>query len=126
MLLKDLFHARRGPEKVDRRGAGRGDGCDDGLEFVFQKAGCREFRAIFQLGHAQGDAIGGGDADGRGAADDHVLDAAGHFQVAAMGDELFFAGQQALVEHDHGAVFPFDDWMHGLSPWLRAVRIILD
>ena len=41
-----------------------------------------------------------------------LADAVGHLQVAAVGDELFLSGQQALVEHDHGAVLPFYDRMH--------------
>ena len=119
VLLKSLFHARRRPKKVDRRGAGGGDGANDGRELFLQESGLLRSGIVLQFRHAQGDAVGGGDADGRGAADDHAADAFGHLKVAAVGDELFFSGQQALVEHDHGAVLPFDDRMH----WIFSLII---
>ena len=63
----------------------------------------------------EGDPHGGGDADGRGAADDHVLDGGSDFEVGAAGDEGLFERQAGLVDHDDARGGPFNGFDHGNS-----------
>jgi len=66
------------------------------------------FPAELNLARTERDPHGGRHADRGSAADDHVLDRGGDFPVVAV-DSVDLAGrQQALIDHDHAPVRPFD------------------
>ena len=58
--------------------------------------------------NAQRGSHGRGHADRRRASNDHVADGFGDFAVIGVGVADFFAGKEALVEHDDAAVGPFN------------------
>ena len=62
--------------------------------------------------HAQRQAHGGGDADGRRAADHHGLDGPGDLFRGLAGDVQLRRRQLALVDHHDGVVFPLDGRQH--------------
>ena len=80
--------------------------------------------------NAKGDAHCGGDADGRGAANDHVADSGGDVSVVGISTAHNFGGQGALVNHDHAGRGPFDGlhYAHGgmapviVEPKLQGTR----
>ena len=58
------------------------------------------------LAHAEREAHRGGDADRRGAANDHRADGAGHLLRRTAPDIQFLAGQLALIDHHDRIVLP--------------------
>jgi hypothetical protein len=101
----ELFlHPVDGPEKIDGGGARF---CQDGADLV-------EFRLQFGDGfrvamkHADRDTHCGGNAYRRRAANHHVGDCGGDFAVVRIGVVNFLGGKQALVEHDHAFISPFN------------------
>ena len=87
------LHAVDGPEEIDRGGPGSGQARADALE-LGGELGSRRGRGLHC---AQGDAVGGGDADSRRAADDHGDDDLGHLLIG--GGEYI-----ALLEWELGLV----------------------
>ncbi len=59
------------------------------------------------LADAEGYAHGGGDSDGRGAADDHVADDGGDLLVVGCEDVGLFEGELGLVEEVNAVGEPF-------------------
>ncbi len=116
LLLRDALqggaerpHPIDGPEKIDRGGTRAGQGFTNAVEI----------RALL---HAEGDTHGGGDADGRGAANHHRADGDGDLHVAGAGDKDLFPGQARLIDHHDARISPFNCFDHELlfSHWLTV------
>ena len=71
----EALHAVDGPEEIDGGGPGTREGVADEFDF-----GIEVWRGGVE--DPEGDSHRGGDADGRRAADDHVLDGGGDFEVS--------------------------------------------
>ncbi len=101
-------HALDGPEEVDGRGPGRAHQLAVVVEVLFEVGD----RSADGLPRAERDAHRRRDADGRRAADDHLLDGVGHLLAGAEGKILLLVRQEALVDHAHALVRPFDGLNH--------------
>ena len=82
------------PEEIDGGGAGLGEGLGDDGDFGGEVGDGGGGAAVDADGHAHR----GGDADGRGAADDHVADDGGDLLVVGRENVDLFKGKLGLVE----------------------------
>jgi hypothetical protein len=98
---EDAPHPVDGPEEVHRGGTGRGEAATEPVEIA------REIARAQRAG-AERDAHAGRHTDRRRAPDDHVLDRARDLAMVAVDPIDLSRRQQALVDHDHAAVPPFD------------------
>src|SRR5690348_3584249 len=111
--IKFFAKAVDGPEKIDGSGASAGKRLANFLKFRAQFL--ERLRA--RMHDAEGDAHRGGHADGRSAADDHVLDGLREFAVIGIGVVDDLGGKAALIEEDNALVCPPD--------WLDAAQDVL-
>jgi len=107
-LGEERLHAVDGPEEIHRcRSRSGEDGADVrelGGELL---GGCG-----VGLLRSEGDAEGGGDADGRRAADDHGYDHVGHLAVAGGENVGFFQWELGLVDKPDAFRGPFEGKNH--------------
>ena len=97
-------HPAHGPAQVDGGRAGGGDvgaGLPQSADEVVALPG-------LQLGGGQYHRVGGGNADGRGAADAHLGNGGGGGAVVGNADDAALVGQQRLVEQLQAAAGPVD------------------
>ena len=92
-LLKAAAHAADGPEEIDGGGTGFAHDAADLAEAV---AELRDAGDV-ELARAQGDAHGGGHADGRSAAHDHGANGVGDGFIVGAVDPDFLGRQLGLV-----------------------------
>jgi len=92
-FLSDLVHPLKGPEEVDRRGAGGGNLIGNGFQLL------KEFLLGIGLdGHgAQRQPIGCCHTDGRGPSDAQSLDGVTHLSVVGDIQKGHFQWKQCLV-----------------------------
>jgi hypothetical protein len=99
----EVADLRDTPEEVDGGGAGCGEGLADGVDFFVEFG----YRLGFAAIDAEGYAHSGRDADGHGAADDHVLDDGGDLGVVSGEDVSLLKGELGLVEEVDAFGKPF-------------------
>ena len=100
----DAEHPAHGPVEVDGGRAGGGEvgaGLAQGGDEVVAFPG-------LQLGGGQGHSVGGGNADGRRAADAHFGNGGGGLAIVRDADGGVFVGQPRLVEQFQAAAGPVD------------------
>ncbi len=93
-LLKAALHAADGPEEIDGGGTGF---TDDAADIGESGAELRD-GGDGQVARAEGDAHGGGDADGGSATDDHGANGIGYGLVVGAVDPDLFGRQLGLVD----------------------------
>jgi hypothetical protein len=100
-VAHDGAHAVHGVDGINGGGPGGLQRLVNGFDVVgefFQVAPAKGARAL-------GQAVGGGRADGSGAADNHVFNGESGLAEIARGNDFEFVRQQALLNEQHGILF---------------------
>ena len=113
---EEALHAVDGPEEIDGGGAGGGQARADFFEFGREVlcAGCGG------LQRAEGDAVGGGDADGGSAADDHGDDDLGNLFVGGGEDVALLERELGLIDEADAFGGPGKGGNHALPVYPAA------